>query len=231
MTRIPSTSIDLRATKGVIRRRTALVAAGAAVCALAGTVAGGLGSPGSSDAAAVNSTPGLPSGFPSGTPSIPGLPSIGGILLSSLTSGHQSSGSGSAQFDSTGAVSSPTLPGGLPATGLPSAGSLPGVGSSGLPPLPATGLPIPPLGSGLPSVPGLPTGLPAGLPAIPACLRSPLGGLGGSGGAANCVTTPPLPASPLGSLPVNGSGTGSATSPLGGVTIAVSTSGATVCAG
>ena len=89
MTRNPSTSIESRPRKSAVRRRTAFVAAGAAVCALAGTFAAGLGSPVSTDAAAANGISGLPSGFPSGTPALPEFPSIASVLLSSLIPGHQ----------------------------------------------------------------------------------------------------------------------------------------------
>ena len=258
MTRNPSTSIDHRPGRSAIRRRIALMATGATVCALAGTIASGLGSPPSTDAATANGLSGLPSDFPSGTPALPEFPSIPSVLLSSVTPGRAESGSASAQFDGKGGVVVPGASGGLPAAGLPSGGGLPGVGGTGLPPLPtslgsvplpATGLPVPPVLSGVPSVPGLPAGLqpnlpsavPAGLPpglpslpglaSIPGVPSLPVGSLGGSGGKANCVSTPPVPAGPLGSLPVTGTGTGSVTSPIGGITVSVSTSGATVCTG
>jgi len=236
-------------------RRVGLFTTGAALCALAGSLAGGLGSAPASDAAA-STVLGLPSGFPSGLPAVPEFPAIAGLLLSRVAPGQSGAGTGAVGVSGTGRVSSTGSTGGLPPTGLPSIGSagipttlpvpvsgLPGAGgaglppipSGGIPPLPTTGLPIPPVGSVLASIPGVPalaSGLPSGipgLPTLPPLPPLPVGGLGG--GVPPCVSTPGLPASPLGSLPATGGGSVSASSPLGGVTVTASTSGATVCAG
>ncbi len=213
------------------RRRVALVTVGAAVCALGGAALGGFGSPTASVASASGITPGLPSGFPSGTPALPGFPSSAEALASGLTSGHHASGSVSAHGNGASGNASAGTTGGLPSAQLPSTG---GTGVTSLVPtggLPAVGgasLPVP---TSVPGVPSLPVSPPAGLPAIPAVPSLPVAGLVPTGGSApTCVSTPPVPASPLGALPVTAGGSGSVTSPIGGISVTVSTSGATVCA-
>jgi hypothetical protein len=220
------------------RRRVALVTAGAAVCALGGAALGGFGGVTQSLASASGITSDLPSGFPSGTPALPQFPTLAELLTSGLPSGqpvngsasaHGNGASGSASVDTTEGVPSTQLPsaGGTGVPSLAPSGGLPAVGGASLP-IPTSAAGVPPLPvsppAGLPAVPAIP-----GLPSLPVPVPIPLPS--GASGAPTCVSTPPVPASPLGASPVTAGGTGSLTSAIGGITVSASTSGATVCAG